>query len=36
MSEIKARAERSTAKSAALGSDLDLKTFSRQGGGLGI
>ncbi len=32
MSEIKVRAERSATKSAALGSDLDLKTFSRQGG----
>ena len=32
MSEIKARAEQSTTKSAALGSDLDLQTFSRQGG----
>jgi Fe-S cluster assembly scaffold protein SufB len=32
MSEIKARAERSAAKQAALGRDLDLEAFSRQGG----
>ena len=32
MSEIKSRAERSANKSAALGSDLDLGSFSRQGG----
>jgi Fe-S cluster assembly scaffold protein SufB len=32
MSEIKARAAKSANKSAALGSDLDLQTFSRQGG----
>jgi len=32
MSEIKARAEQSAAKKAALGRDLDLLAFSRQGG----
>jgi len=32
MSEIKARAEKSRDKKAALGSDLELSTFSRQGG----
>ena len=32
MSEIKSRAARSATKSAALGSDLDLGSFSRQGG----
>jgi Fe-S cluster assembly scaffold protein SufB len=32
MSEIKARAEQSAAKQAALGRDLDLEAFSRQGG----
>jgi Fe-S cluster assembly protein SufB len=32
MSEIKARAQRSAAKSAAFGTDLDLEAFSREGG----
>jgi len=32
MSEVKARAERSAAKRAGLGADLDLESFSRQGG----
>jgi hypothetical protein len=32
MSEVKARAEQSAAKRAGLGADLDLESFSRQGG----
>ena len=32
MSEIKARAEKGREKAAALGPDLDLENFSRQGG----